>query len=124
MGRPFRLTPPKPPRLNENDVERACLDLLPLRGYFVVRLHAGTFKSADNSRWIKGVAKGVPDYAAIHQHHPGFLLEVKRPGAKPTPEQERKHEELRICYRLAIVTIDSVEGLLAWLSLHERLTRI
>ena len=50
----FKLTPASPPRLAENDIERACLDLLALRRYWVGRNHCGTFKSADNRRWIKG----------------------------------------------------------------------
>ncbi len=116
---PFRLTPPKLPRLSENDVEGACLDLLRYRGYWVGRNHCGTFKSADNRRWIKGAPKGTPDYTCLHGSRPGFLLEVKRPGEEPTPEQERKHQELRLGFRLAISTIDSVEGLLAWLAQHE-----
>jgi hypothetical protein len=121
MSRPrFQLTSPKPPRLNENDVERACCDVLRLRGYFVVRLHAGTYRTADSARWIKGVEKGTPDYALLHHRYPGFLLEVKRPGAVATPEQKRKHEELRIGFQLAIGVVDSVEALIAWLDQHER----
>ena len=117
----FRLTPPLP-RLTENDVERAVVDVLRLRGYFVVRCHAGTFRSADSARWIKGVERGTPDYATVHERFPGFLLEVKRPGAKLSPEQKTKHEELRIGYRLAIGTVDGVEALIAWLDQHERKT--
>jgi hypothetical protein len=113
------LTPPKL-RLSEDDVEAACKQLLALRGWWVGRNHCGTFKSADNRRWIKGHPKGTPDYACMHERHPGFLLEVKRPGEKPSPEQELKHRDLRIGFRLAICTIDSVEGMLAWLDQHER----
>ena len=40
--RKFRL---KHPRLSENDVERACLDLLRLRGYWVIRQQSGLFKT-------------------------------------------------------------------------------
>jgi hypothetical protein len=113
----FRLTPP--PRLCENDVERACLDLLRIRGYWVARLHAGTFKSADGLRWIKGVEKGTPDYATLHEHFPGFLLEVKRPGADATPQQKTKIMEIRLGYHLAIVVVDTVDALAAWLRQHE-----
>jgi hypothetical protein len=114
------LTPTPLPRLSENDVERAVVDVLRLRGYFVVRLHAGTFRSVDGGRWIKGVERGTPDYATVHARHPGFLLEVKRPGEWLSPEQEQKHEELRIGFRLAIGTVDSVESLVAWLDQHEK----
>lgn len=124
MSRPpsFRLKPPRL-RLSENDVESACLDLLRLRGYWVARLHAGMFKSADGVRWIKGVDKGTPDYALLHRQHPGFLLEVKRPGEKPKPVQDYKHSEIRMGYRLAIGVVDSVEGLAVWLDEHERNAR-
>lgn len=119
MKRPFRLSSPRL-RSSENDIERACLDLLALRRYWVGRNHCGTFKSADDRRWIKGAPKGTPDYAALHERFPGFLLEVKRPGASPTPEQEQKHFEIRLGYSIAIATVDSVEGLAAWLDQHER----
>jgi hypothetical protein len=113
----FRLTPP--PRLKENDVERACLDLLRIRGYWVARLHAGRFKSADGKRWITGVEKGTPDYAAVHERFPGFLMEVKRPGADATPEQKSKIMEIRLGYHLAITVVDTVDALAVWLRQHE-----
>lgn len=119
MSKPrFRLTPPRL-RLSENDVESACIDLLRLRGYWVVRLHAGVFRSTDGRRWITGVPKGTPDYAALHHKRPAFLLEVKRPGAKPSPEQETKHFEIRLGYRIAIAVVDSVDTLAGWLDHHE-----
>ena len=116
----FRLRSPKPPQLSENDVESACLAMLGYRGYWVIRLHTGTFKTADGKRWITGAPKGTPDYAALHERFPGFLLEVKRPGAAPSPEQIKKHREIRIGFRLAILTVDSLESLLAQLARHER----
>ena len=109
--RKFRL---KHPRLSENDVERACLDLLRLRGYWVIRQQSGLFKTPDN-RWIRLGKKGVPDYATVHHHFPGFLLEVKRPGASPTPEQVVTIRELHLGYRLAIGVVDSVAALQEWL---------
>jgi len=44
-------------QLNENDIEKACLEVLKVRGYFAVRIHSGTFRSADCKRWIKGADK-------------------------------------------------------------------
>ena len=116
----FKLRPPKPPKLAENDVERACLDLLALHGYWVGRNHCGTFKSVDNRRWIKGAPKGTPDYACLHADRPGFLMEVKRPGERPSPEQDQKHFEIRLSSHVAIAIVDSVESLVAWLGQHER----
>ena len=109
----------RPSKLSENDVERACIDVLHIRGYWVARLHAGTFKSADGKRWIQGVKKGTPDYALLHERFPGFLLEVKRTDASPTPEQINKHREIQMGFRLAIATVDSVEALAHWLAQHE-----
>lgn len=123
MNSRFHLRSPKKPKLSENDVERACLDMLGYRGYWVTRLHTGIFKSVDGKRWITGAKKGTPDYAALHQRFPGFLLEVKRPGAAPTPEQIKKHGELRLGFRLAILTVDSVENLLEQLAQHERMAQ-
>jgi hypothetical protein len=117
--RPFRLTHPRPPRLSENDVEKACIDLLRYRGYWVARLHAGTFKSMDGKRWITGVDKGTPDYATLHHRFPGFLMEVKAPGEKPSREQETKHYEIRLGFRLAIAVVDGVQTLVDWLARHE-----
>ena len=114
----FRLQSPRI-QLSENDVEKACLHLLALHGYWVGRLHAGTFKSVDGKRWVKGHPKGTPDYACMHADRPGFLLEVKRPGEKPSPEQDQKHLEIRLGFRLAISVVDSVEGLAEWLNNHE-----
>lgn len=115
--RHFRLT--SPPPLKENDVERACLDLLRLRGYWVGRNHCGTFKSADGNRWIKGAPKGTPDYTTVHAQFPGFLLEVKRPGADVSDEQKTKIMEIRLGYHLAIAVVDTAEALLVWLEQHE-----
>jgi hypothetical protein len=115
---PFRLTGEKI-QLSENDVERACLGLLRLRGYWVIRVHTGTFRTADAKRWIKAADKGTPDYCAVHERYPGFLLEVKRPGAALSPEQRLKIREIEMGYRLPVVVVESVEEMAAWLAKHE-----
>jgi hypothetical protein len=109
----FRLKAPRV-KLVENDVERQCEDLLALGGWLVLRNHTGTFKSMDGRRWIKGNPKGTPDYTCI-RGRAVFLLEVKRPGEKPSPDQEVRHNELRHFFRVEIVTVDCVEKLDAWL---------
>ena len=117
----FKLRPSKPRPLIENDVERQCLDALRWRLWHPERLHAGTFKTLDG-RYITGHPKGTPDYVVIHAVFPAFYLEVKRPGQKPSPDQEHKHAELHL-YRLAVVTVDSYQTLLAWLAEHEQKAR-
>lgn len=114
----FRLKHAPLPKLSENDVERQCLDLLRVRGWYVIRLQTGLFKTADN-RWIKVGTKGMPDYVAIHPRYPAFLLETKRPGKALREEQAKLHWELTQAYRLAVVTIDGVERLTPWLDKHE-----
>ena len=115
----FRLTAPPP--LKENDVEKACIDLLRLRGYWVFRIHAGLWKSMDGRRILNlKHLKGVPDYGTVHARYPGFLLEVKRPGLSATAEQLLKHREIRMGYGLAIATINRVEDLHSFINDHER----
>jgi hypothetical protein len=109
----FRLTPPRV-KLVENDVERACLDLLRLHGYYVVRLQSGKFKTVDG-RWVTVGEPGLPDYCVIKRD---FFVEVKAPGRKLSPAQINKIFELEACgFRVA--TIDGVERLEAWLREHE-----
>lgn len=113
----FRLKAPPGP--TEKQVTAGCKAVMERRGYKPLRLHAGTFKSADNLRWIKGVAKGTPDYLGVHELYPGFLLELKRPGNVPSPLQEAKIWELRIGFRLAVVVIDDAQLLEPWIDAHE-----
>ena len=115
----FRLKPPKPARLVENDVEAQCLDALRWRHWRPERLHAGTVKSLDGRRYIKLHDRGTPDYVVTHAKYPAFYLETKRPGKTPSPEQERKHQELRL-FGLAVVAVDGYEALIAWLNEYEK----
>ena len=117
MAKRFKLTSPKV-RISENDVERAVVDLLRYRGYYVVRLQVGTFKTKAD-RWLHIGEPGLPDYCALHPVHPGFFVEVKRPGASASEVQRRKHAELRLCYRLGVAVIDNPQALAAWLAEHE-----
>jgi len=111
----FRLTSPRV-KLVENDVERACVDLLRLRGYYVVRLQSGLFRTPDG-RWIRIGEPGLPDYAALKRD---FFLEIKAAGRKLSAAQIEKVFELEAAHRIAVATIDSVERLAAWLDDHER----
>lgn len=113
----FKLT--AGPKLRENDIEAACLDLLRLRGYYVTRQQSGLFKTPDG-RWVRIGTPGVPDYTALHRVYPGFLMECKRPGGGGlSPEQVRKIFEIQAGYRLAVVVIDDVEELHRWVIEHE-----
>ena len=118
----FRLKPQPPPKLSENDVERACIDLLRVRGWYVVRLQSGLFKTPDG-RFVRVGEKGLPDYVALHAVYPAFFLETKRPRRDTGAEQERKHWELTGAYHLAVVVIDRVESLKPWLDGFEQAIR-
>lgn len=117
MSRPFRL---RPPPISENDVEAGCKTILALHHYWVKRNHAGLFETLDHRRKIQGVTKGTPDYACLHEFHRNFLLEVKRPGGKLSPDQEREIAMLKLRYRLPIVVVESTEELAEFLKQHER----
>ena len=108
----FRLTSPRPPKLVENDVERACLDLLRARGYYPVRLQSGRFKTPDD-RWITIGEPGLPDYAVLKQD---FFLETKAPNQQPSAAQIKKAFELEAAYRIRVATVDNVERLAEWLA--------
>jgi hypothetical protein len=97
----------------------ACVDLLGWRGYYVIRLQSGLFKTLDGRFQTVG-KRGLPDFAAIHERYPGFLMETKRPGAKPSEDQIKRIEEIRIGFRVAVAVIDSPEALIDWLAEHER----
>jgi len=113
----FRLRPPRAPRLNENDVEAQVLQMLRYRQYRPERLQVGLYKTLDG-RYQEGHPTGTPDYVCTHELYPAFYLEVKRPGGKASPEQVRKHIELRL-NRLAVIVIDGIDPLLKWLAQHE-----
>lgn len=117
MSRPFRL---HPDAISEDDVEAGCKTILQLHQYWVIRLHAGVFQTMDGRRHIRGVPKGTPDYACMHGRFRSFLLEVKRPGAKLSPEQELQITVLKRQWDLPIVVVESVDKLCNFLAIHER----
>lgn len=109
----FRLTPPKI-RLTENHVERQCLDLLGLRGFKVIRLNSGKFKTKDN-RWITIGEPGIPDYVI-----PAWFMEVKRPGGILSDDQSKKIWELEKIWGLQTIVTDNVVELIEWLDLRAK----
>jgi hypothetical protein len=113
----FKLRPPVL-KLSENDVESGCLDILRLRNYWPVRLHAGLFKSADGKRWIRGVEKGTPDYLAVRP--PSFFMETKRPDGILSDDQKRKIDHLQRFFGLETIVVEGAEELLAWLERRDR----
>src|SRR5215467_6279392 len=125
---PFRLTSPVV-KLSENDVEKQCLGYLKLKGYLIRRLHVGRAFWENGEPLHLGEA-GTPDYVAVHERHPGFFLEVKRPGGSLNADQERWIWVHKQGYRVAIAVVDrlertdpgKLESLSAWLQRHESQT--
>jgi hypothetical protein len=109
----FRLTSNE---LVEADVVRACLDLLVVRGWLPLRLHAGTLKTLDGKRWIKLHDKGTPDYVVTHWHWPAFFLETKRPvGGVLSSEQQQRQKELWRGFHQETITCRDALALKDWL---------
>jgi len=123
MPRGWQLTSQKI-KLSENDVERACLEVLRWRHFYPLRLQSGLFIHADKAV-IEALERagvpyrcstvgevGIPDYVI-----PLFFVEVKRPGGKLRETQQLKITELAARhYETAVV--ESVENLTEWLREH------
>jgi hypothetical protein len=109
----FRL---KSPELTEKDVVEACKDVLMWRGYKLVRLHVGLYKTLDHKRYQSIGEKGLPDYLAVHAKYPALFIEFKRPRKIPEPHQAEKIRELRETYNLSVIAVDRVEDLIVWLN--------
>lgn len=116
MSKRFQLKPPGL-HISENDVRKACLDILRLRQWWPIRQHVGRFKTIDQ-RYIVIGETGDPDYVVVKP--PGFFLETKRPGGELSPEQIKRISDLKTFYGLDTVVVESVEQLIEWLDRHRR----
>ena len=104
-------------QLSENDVKKACLDLVRVHHWWPIRQHVGLFRTADK-RWLRIGETGDPDYVVIKS--PSFFLEFKRPGGVLSDEQRARIDLLQRFYGLETVVVESVDELIAWLDRHER----
>lgn len=83
----------KLPRPLEKHIQRQILDYLKLKGVFawpnktigVFDASRGCYRRPVDPHWLNG----VPDILALTKCGTFIAIEVKRPGAKPTPEQLR-----------------------------------
>ena len=115
----FRLTPYKP-KISEKNVIDTCIDYLNLRGYAVIRIPTGRYRTLDGKRVVTFGAPGMPDYCAIHSHWPGFFIEFKRPdGGVLSDIQKQKIHILIEAHRLAVTVCNSLDELVRWLGEHE-----
>lgn len=113
----FRLRPDGRIQLSENDVEKACLDLLLRKHWWPIRQQVGRFRTPDEG-WVTIGEAGDPDYAVIRP--PSFFLEVKRPGGELSKVQAKRIYQLELFYGLKTVVVDDVEQFAKWLEAYER----
>jgi len=113
--RHFKLKPPLAPQLSEDNVEKACRDLLAYRGWYVVRLHSGLVKTPDN-RFMRIGSPGLPDYVCVHQIHPAFFLETKSQRGKLSLVQEQKQMEIATCFKIPVITVNEPNDLVDYLN--------
>lgn len=98
---------------------------LALHGWTVIKHHPirpyGERRVIDGETWIRvgkvpDAEAGFPDLILLHPRVPGaFLLEVKRPGERPNPDQQRFQDSFQAC--LWADTIDRLIGELGRLEL-------
>jgi hypothetical protein len=122
---------PQAMELKEQPISKSIQDYLDKRGIYNDRLNSGRvqvvkmFKQKDGKlkrfdTWLQLAKKGTPDRfciipPALDPHGLGgwlMFIEVKRPGKKPTPEQNERHQELRNAGAVVIVA-DSLESFIA-----------
>lgn len=80
--------------IRESAIERALVKAVEARGGLCLKMVC------------PGMA-GIPDRVVLFDGH-AYFVELKAPGRKPTPLQERRHEQLRE-KGFAVSVIDSVE---------------
>jgi hypothetical protein len=109
-ARPAKGMPVKKPR--EQDLVNACLQLLKLRGVFAWRNNSGAFVLGEGKgrRFFRAGLVGGSDILGV-LHPTGQLLavEVKRPGGKPTPQQQAFLDAVRAAGGVAAVVRDVAE---------------
>jgi hypothetical protein len=99
------------PTLLESQIQRSILDFLRWHGIFCFRVNQQGVPLHDGTgRYRPGPTKGVSDILAIYKGR-FIAIEVKRPGQKPTPQQEAFLEAVNEAGGLAFVatSIEDVE---------------
>lgn len=93
----------------EADIKRAIEYYLKARGCLVIPFRTTGIRTVTKG-WIPARSKGIADLLGLTREGKFFAIECKRPGNKPTQEQERFLESVRSCGCKAFVatSIDDV----------------
>jgi hypothetical protein len=102
----FAAARPAPLTIKETPLSAQIAGWLDARGIYNDRLNCGRAKSP-SGRWLTLCKAGTPDRFAVLRGQIVFI-EVKMFGEKPSPEQLKKHEELRAAGAIVLVA-DSFE---------------
>ena len=106
--------------LTENQVEAAIVQFLRGLGWIVERNHVGVYYTSDG-RAIHIGRRGQCDWRAVRPDHDEVAgaaceyleVEVKRPGAKPTKDQQ-EYMALRSHQGVLVTWADSIGMFRAW----------
>lgn len=107
--------PRKLPPTPEREIQKQCLEYLQIAGLVVWRTNSGTMKRLGADGKLNYVrfngAKGCSDAIGVLRPSGRFVaIEFKRPGEKPTPEQEGFLQRIRSQGGIALV-VTGVEDL-------------
>jgi len=101
-------------KVSEKEIQKTILDYLHLRGIFAWRNNTGAFRSVYNGkeRFHRFGTPGSGDILGLTKQGKFFSIEVKAPGNKVTPDQERFMTEVRANQGIAFVaySVDDVEA--------------
>lgn len=118
---PGRRRPRRPPPPIERRTHIAIVDLLRIaarKDWWWSHLASGEYRRPETARLLQrlGLQRGLPDLLFVGPNHVAFL-ELKRRGARPTPEQAEFLNRCRIASIRCAVVDDfdqAVEVLKAW----------
>ena len=83
--------------MRESKVERALVDAVEAAGGVCWK-------------WVSPNMRGVPDRVAVLPGGRVVFVELKAPGKRPTPQQQRRHAELR-ARGADVRTVDSTDDI-------------
>ena len=104
--------------LNEIDIEKQIRDLLTAEGWKCLPVIAeitGRQRAADNDELDLVAFLPIQKYITSNYDYKDYLIEVKRGDRDLTPGQARVIGEAWDKYHLAVLIVDNIDLLKAWL---------